>query len=61
MMSSVDESDGEPMSTEMLEDIWDGSKSHLRVNRREARFKYVIALNQYKKMKNSVIIYAKHG
>ena len=36
-MDSCDESDGEPMSTEMLEDIRDGSKSHPIVNRREAR------------------------
>ena len=35
-MSSVDESDAEPISTEMLEDIFGGSQSHLRVNRREA-------------------------
>ena len=38
-MDSGDESDGEYMSTEMLEEIFDGSKSHPRVNRREARYK----------------------
>ena len=37
-MSSCDESDAEPMSTEMLEDITDGSQSHLRINRRKARY-----------------------
>ena len=37
VISSVDESDYEPMSTEMLEDILDGSKAHTSVNRREAR------------------------
>ena len=36
MMSSVDESDDEPMSTDMLEDICDGSQYHPSVNTREA-------------------------
>ena len=35
-MSSGDESDAEPMYTEMLEDIRDDSQSHPSVNRREA-------------------------
>ena len=39
VMDSGYESDDEPMSTEMLEDIRDGSKSHPSVNRREARYK----------------------
>ena len=39
VMDSGDESDDEPMSTEMLEDICDGSQSRLSVNRREARYK----------------------
>ena len=34
VMDSGDESDDEPMSTEKWEDICDGSKSHLNVNRR---------------------------
>ena len=34
-----DESDDEPMSTEMLEDIRDVSQSHTNVNRIEARYK----------------------
>ena len=38
-MDSGDESDDEPMSTEMLEDIRGGSKSNLRINKREARYK----------------------
>ena len=33
VMDSVDESDDEPMSTEMLEDIRDDSQSHLNLNR----------------------------
>ena len=31
-----DESDAEPMPTDMLEDINDGSQSHLSINIREA-------------------------
>ena len=34
-----DESDHDPISTEMLEDIRDGSQTHTNVNRREARYK----------------------
>ena len=39
LMDSGDESDGEPMSTEMLEDIHDGIQSRPGVNRREACYK----------------------
>ena len=45
-MDSGDESNDEPMSTEMLEDIRDGSQSNPNVNRREARYKYVIILSR---------------
>ena len=38
-MDSVDESNDDPISTEMLEDIRDGSQSHKNVNRREVRYK----------------------
>ena len=38
-MDSGDESDDEPMSTDMLYDIHDGSQSHPNVHRREARYK----------------------
>ena len=38
-MNSGDESDDEPMPTDMLEDICDGSQSHTNVNSREARYK----------------------
>ena len=34
-MSSGDYSDDEPLSTNMLEDICDGSQSHPIINRRE--------------------------
>ena len=35
-ISSGDESDTEPMSIDMLEEISDGSQSHPRINSREA-------------------------
>ena len=39
MMSSVNESDAEPMSTDMLKYICDSSLSHPIINRREARYR----------------------
>ena len=39
VMDSGYESDHDLISTEMLEDITDGSQSHPNVNRREARYK----------------------
>ena len=38
-ISSGDESDAEPMPTNMLEDIPDGSQYHPSINRREAHYK----------------------
>ena len=38
-MNSGDEADDEPMSTDILEDIRDGSKSHPHNNWREAPYK----------------------
>ena len=38
-MDSGDEYEYEPISTEMVEDINDGSQSHLNVNQRKARYK----------------------
>ena len=38
-INSVNESDHDLISTEMLEDIFDGSQTHMNVNRREARYK----------------------
>ena len=38
-MSSVNESDAEPMSTYMLEEICDGVQSYPMINRRDARCK----------------------
>ena len=45
-MSSGDESDAEPMSTDMLEDICNGSQSHLIINRREALYKICDSIKQ---------------
>ena len=38
-MDSGDESDHDFISTDMLEDIHEGSQSHPNVNQREARYK----------------------
>ena len=38
-LDSSDESDHDLISTEMLEDIRDGSQTHTNVNRREASYK----------------------
>ena len=46
VMDSGNESEDETMSTDILEDIPDGSKSHLGLNGREACSKYMIVLNQ---------------
>ena len=45
-INSGDESDHDLIFTEMLEDICDGSLTHPNVNRREARYKYVIVLGK---------------
>ena len=39
VMDSGDESDHDLISTEVLEEICDGSQSHLDVNQREAHYK----------------------
>ena len=39
MIAPGNESDVESMSTDMLEDIRDGSQSHPIINRREAHYK----------------------
>ena len=38
-MSSDEESDAEPIPTDMLEDIFDGIQSHTSINRREVHYK----------------------
>ena len=45
-MDSEDESDDEPMSTEMLEDIRNVIQYHPNVNRREARYKIRYRIKQ---------------
>ena len=61
-MDSRNESDDNPMSTEMLEDIRDGIQSHMNVNRREARYKIRdLTLKKTIGMERSVKSYVKHG
>ena len=48
MMDFGNESDDEPMSTEMLEDIHHGSQSHTNVNSREARYKILDSIKKIK-------------
>ena len=45
-INSGDESDHDLISTEMLEDIRDGSQTHPHVNRRKARYKIRDLMNQ---------------
>ena len=45
-MDSRDESDNEPMSMVMIEEICDGGQSHPNVNRREARYKIYDCIKQ---------------
>ena len=49
VMDSGDESYDESMSTDMLEDIRDGIKSHPSLNRRETCYRNVIVLNKEKR------------
>ena len=46
-INSGNESDHDLISTEMLEDIRERSQTHPNVNKREARYKYVIVLGKY--------------
>ena len=46
VISSRDESDAEFMSTDMLEDICDGSQYHPNINRREAQYKICYCFKQ---------------
>ena len=45
-IDSGDESDHDLISTEILEDISDGSQTHPNVNRREARYKILDRIRQ---------------
>ena len=45
-LNSGDESDHDHISTEMLQDICDGSQTHPNVNRREARYKIRDSIRQ---------------
>ena len=48
VMSSDNESDTEPMSMQILEDICNSSQSHPTVNRREAKYKIHARIKQSK-------------
>ena len=48
-MDSGNESDDDPMSTEILEDIRDISQFHPRFNKREARYKIQNHIQQIQK------------
>ena len=45
-LDSYDESDDEPMSTDMLEDIRNGSQYYLNINRRESHYKVRYRIKQ---------------
>ena len=45
-MDSGDDSDHDLISTDMLDDICDGSQYHPNVNRREARYKISDSIRQ---------------
>ena len=45
-INSGDESDDDLISTEMLEDICDGSQTHTNVNKREAHYKICDRVSQ---------------
>ena len=45
-INSGDELDHDLVSTEMLEDICDGSQTHMNVHRREARYKIRYRIRQ---------------
>ena len=47
-MNFGDESDHDLISTDMLEDIFDGSQTHPNFNRREARYKIRDCIRQRK-------------
>ena len=46
VMDSIYDSEDEHMATEMLEEICDSSQFYPSVNRRDARYKYLITLNK---------------
>ena len=60
VMDSGDESEDEIMSTEMSEDICDGSKSHLGINSREARYKICYRIKQRQTECKVVILYTQN-
>ena len=61
VIDSGDESEDEHMSTETLKEIRDSSKSHTKVNMREAHYKIRYCIKQRQMEKRRIIIYVKHG
>ena len=59
-MDSGNESDNEPMSTEMSEDISGGSKFHLSVNWREARYKIYYHIKRIQTECKKALIYTQN-
>ena len=55
-ISSGDESDAEPMSMEMLEDICDGIQSHIIINRREACYKICDRIKRWQAECNGALL-----
>ena len=59
-INSGNESDDEPMYVEMLEDIFDGSKSHTSVNRREEWYKICDHIKQSQMEYKGALLYMKN-
>ena len=61
-LNSGDESDHDLISTEMLQDIYDGGQTHPNVNKREAHYKIRDLIRKKEiGMERRVKSYAKHG
>ena len=61
-INSGDDSDHDLISTEMLQDIRDGSQTHPNVNKREARYEIRGSIRKRQsEWKGALKSYAKHG
>ena len=59
-MSSGNESNAEPMSTDMLENIHDSSQSHSIINRRETRYKICYSIKRSQAECKIALLYAQN-
>ena len=59
-MSSGNESDDEPMSTDILKDTCDSNQSHPSINSREARYKIRICIKQGQAKWKGVLLYTQN-